>query len=35
VEAVVVGTVVFETALVTFRRLVQAHYSARRLGEPS
>jgi DNA-binding transcriptional MerR regulator len=34
VEAVVVGTVVFETALVALRRLAQAHHSARRLGEP-
>jgi DNA-binding transcriptional MerR regulator len=35
VEAVVVGTVVFETALVALRRLAQAHYSARRFGKGS
>jgi hypothetical protein len=33
VEAVVIGTVVFETALVALRRLAEAHYSARRFGE--
>jgi hypothetical protein len=32
-RAVVIGTVVFETALVALRRLAEAHYSARRFGE--
>jgi DNA-binding transcriptional MerR regulator len=32
VEAVIVGTVVFETALVALRRLAQAHHSARRFS---
>jgi hypothetical protein len=35
VEAVIVGTVVFETALVALRRLAQAHHSARRFGDRS
>jgi hypothetical protein len=33
VEAVVVGTAVFGSALMALRRLAQAHYSARRFGE--
>ena len=32
VEGAVVGTVVFEAALVALRRLAQEHYSARRFG---
>jgi hypothetical protein len=35
VEAVVVGTVVFEAALTALRRLAQAHHSARRFGGAS
>lgn len=31
-EAVVVGTVVFEAALVALRRLAQEHHSARRFA---
>ena len=34
VERAVVGTVVFETALVALRRLAQEHHSARRFAEP-
>lgn len=32
VEAAVVGTVVFEAALVALRRLAEAHHSARRFA---
>lgn len=34
IEGAVVGTVIFEAALVALRRLAQEHHSAGRLGEP-